>query len=157
MELKLFLDLDGVFADFDRHFYTLTGKWPHEVEKKRLWAIINNAHTFFYDLPLMQDADRLWDYAKQFNPTFLTGAPSRPEFREQKKRWVAEKFGPEWEVVVLPKRQKPDYSGPLRVLIDDTHSLIEAWNGKGGYGIHHVGDVDETIAKLDEYVTALRG
>lgn len=144
-----FLDLDGVFADFDGMFFQLTGKWPHQVEKKHLWKVVNSKDDFFYSLSLMSDAHHLWEYTQQFNPTFLTGLPSKQGGREQKQRWVAEKFGQEWPVIVLPKREKQNHSGPNRVLIDDTMVNIEQWTLKGGHGIHHAGDVWETIEKIE--------
>jgi hypothetical protein len=148
---ELYLDLDGVFADFDGGFFKLSnGRWPHQVEKKVLWSIINSVDEFFYELDLMKDAEHLWEYCKQYNPKFLTGLPAKKNGREQKQKWVAEKFGSEWETIVLPKKEKQLHSGPNKVLIDDTMVNIEQWVSKGGHGIFHAGDVWETIAKLEE-------
>ena len=61
-----YLDLDGVFADFDGRFFKITGKWPHQVEKNRLWKIINSDQNFFGSLDLMENASHLWEYSKQF-------------------------------------------------------------------------------------------
>lgn len=144
-----YLDLDGVFADFDRRFYQITNKWPHEVEKKQLWKVINYQPDFFYSLPMMEDAHHLWEYTKQFNPIFLTGLPAKQGGKEQKIRWVAEKFGPEWECIVLPKRDKQLHSGPDRVLIDDTLINIDQWSSKGGHAVHHK-DVWKTIDHIEE-------
>lgn len=147
-----FLDLDGVFADFDGRFFKLTGKWPHQVEKNHLWKTVNRDENFFYNLELMKDAHHLWEYTKQFNPTFLTGLPTKNGGREQKQQWVAEKFGHEWPVIVLPKKQKQEHSGPNKILIDDTMVNIHQWVEKGGHGVHHKGDVWETI----DYIESLR-
>lgn len=147
-----FLDLDGVFADFDGRFFSMTGKWPYQVEKKQMWKIVNSRDDYFYSLDLMHEAEILWGYTKQYNPTFLTGLPAKQNGRQQKERWVAEKFGPEWPVIVLPKKDKQLHSGPNRVLIDDTIVNIHQWVEKGGHGVHHKGDVWETI----EYIEALR-
>ena len=152
-----FLDLDGVFADFDGRFFKLTGKWPHQVEKNHLWKIINSDSNFFGSLDLMEDAHHLWEYTQQFNPTFLTGLPAKRGGKEQKERWVAEKFGEHWPVIVLPKKEKQNHSGPNKILIDDTMVNINQWVDKGGHGIHFKGDVAETIAVIEElrkgYVT----
>lgn len=148
----MYLDLDGVFANFDGFFFQLTGKWPHQVEKKQLWKVINSHPSYFESLDMMPDGDALWAYTKQFGPTFLTGLPAKQGGKEQKERWVAKKFGPEWPVIVLPKRQKQDHSGPNKVLIDDTMVNITQWIEKGGHGVHHKSNVWETI----EYIEALR-
>jgi hypothetical protein len=145
-----FLDLDGVYADFDGRFFKLTGKWPYQVEKKQMWKIINADDRYFASLEMMEDAHHLWEYTKQFMPTFLTGLPSKQGGKEQKENWVAEKFGSEWKVIVLPKRDKQLHSGPNRVLIDDTIVNIQQWTEKGGHGVHHRGDVWETIDYIEE-------
>ena len=147
-----FLDLDGVYADFDGRFHSITGRWPHQVEKNHLWKVVNSRDDFFYSLDLMDGAEYLWEYTKQFNPTFLTGLPAKKGGKQQKEQWVAEKFGPEWPVIVLPKKEKQAHSGPNTVLIDDTIVNIHQWVEKGGHGVHHKGDVWETI----EYIETLR-
>lgn len=147
-----YLDLDGVYADFDGRFFKLTGKWPYEVEKKQMWKIINSDPNYFGALELMKDAEYLWEYTRQFNPTFLTGLPTKQGGKQQKEGWVAEKFGLEWSVIVLPKKEKQLHSGPNKVLIDDTIGNINQWMEKGGHGVHHKGDVWETI----EYIEMLR-
>lgn len=145
----LFLDLDGVFADFNGKFFDITGKQPHEVHKKEMWKVIGGTRNFFYSLGLCEDAHHLWEYCKQYQPKFLTGLPSQRDGREQKQRWVAEKFGDQWETIVVPKRQKQDFSGPNRVLIDDTRDNIDQWVSKGGHGILHV-SVWDTIEQLEQ-------
>jgi len=145
----VFLDLDGVFADFDGKFFEITGMWPREVSTNKLWKIINAQDQYFYSLGLMKDAEHLWNYVKQFNPTFLTGLPSSKTGKQQKERWVAEKFGSEWPVIILPKRDKQLHSGPNKILIDDTSINITQWVDKGGHGIFHEGDVWETIENIE--------
>lgn len=144
-----YCDLDGVFADFDGRFFKLTGKWPHQVEKNYMWKVINNDTEFFGSLELMENANHLWDYSRQFAPIFLTGLPSKKGGKEQKERWVAKTFGEQWQVIVLPKKEKQHHSGPNRVLIDDTIVNINQWIDKGGHGIHFKGDVKETIAEIE--------
>lgn len=146
---QLYLDLDGVFADFDGGFFKLTGKLPHQVEKNFLWKVINREERFFGELALMRDAEHLWAYTKQYQPTFLTGLPAKKSGREQKQEWVAKQFGDEWETIVLPKREKQLHSGPNKVLVDDTHLNIEQWIAKGGLGVFHT-DVWDTIIQLEE-------
>lgn len=144
-----YLDLDGVFADFNSGFYKLAKKWPHEVTTGFMWKVINSHEQFFASLELMPDAEHLWEYSRQFNPTFLTGKPSKATGKEQKEGWVREKFGPEWTTIVLPKKEKQLHSGPGKVLIDDTSANVEQWISKGGFGVLH-GDVWDTIAKIEE-------
>lgn len=146
----LYLDLDGVFADFHRGVRDICGKEVHELSKNRMWSIVHSNKRFFATLKFMEGAEELWAGCARYDKTFLTGAPSSQAFRDQKKEWVAEKFGPQYPVIVLPRKQKQDYSGPGMVLLDDTLELINAWELKGGIGIHYKGNVKQALAQLKE-------
>jgi len=146
---ELFLDLDGVLADFNGRIKLLTGKQPNELPKNRLWSSVARDGDFYYKLKLMPDADILWGYCKQYIPTFLTGLPMMKGSADQKTRWCAEKFGPEWKVICLMARDKKLHSGPNKVLVDDNMKNCNEWMEKGGVAILHT-DVHETISKLEE-------
>lgn len=148
--LQVFLDLDGVFADFDARVRRLTGKHPNQLHRSRLWKIVNSDKRFFAELELIEGCMALWEATKDLQPVFLTGAPSSKVFQEQKREWVARIFGPEFTVHVVPKKLKQDYSGPHKVLIDDTPENIEQWTAKGGYGILHTGDHASTVKALQQ-------
>lgn len=152
MITQLYLDLDGVFADFDQRVIELVGKHPRELPKKELWKVVYRDKHFFANLDMMPGAMDLWEAAKPFKPIFLTGAPSSDVFRAQKPVWVAEKFGPEWETIVLPRRDKQLYSKPGHVLIDDSEQNIEQWVSKGGIGILHT-TAEKTITMLKQVHT----
>ena len=144
-----FLDLDGVFADFDGMLFKLTGKYPRDLAKKEMWKTVNSRHDFWSALELMQDAHHLWEYTRQFDPVFLTGLPSKQGGKEQKEGWVRDKLGSQWTTHVVPKRDKQLHSGPNKVLIDDNQGNIDQWTEKGGHGVFHTGDVWETIDKVE--------
>ena len=48
--MKLFLDLDGVLADFDRGVHGVTGRRPEELPLKTMWAALSRAPRFFETL-----------------------------------------------------------------------------------------------------------
>ena len=150
--LQVFLDLDGVFADFDARVKHLSGKHPDQLERHRLWKIINADRRFFAELELIEGCMVLWEATKDLEPIFLTGAPSSRIFQEQKREWVARIFGPEFTVHVVPKKLKQEFSGPHKVLIDDTPENIERWKARGGYGILHTGDHSSTVKALQELI-----
>lgn len=161
--LELHLDLDGLFADFEGGVKAITGKTPSQLgDKRRMWAAVHSKKTFFLDLEVLEGSMELWAAIKSVLPDekikFLTGAPSSAAFREQKKLWVAKVFGTQYEVNVVPRRDKQLYSGPYKVLIDDTKGNIHDWVVKGGHGIYHKGvDFATTIAEFHQYEQALRG
>lgn len=150
--LQVFLDLDGVFADFDARVTALTGKHPGELGRADLWKAVNRDKRFFAELELIEGCMLLWEATRDMEPIFLTGAPSSRVFQEQKREWVARIFGPAFAVHVVPKKLKQEFSGPGRVLIDDTPSNIEQWNARGGHGILHTGDHASTVKALQELV-----
>lgn len=143
----LFLDLDGVFFDFDGGVRRITGKSPHQLHKGSMWAAIHSDKMFFRNLELLPHAKDLWAYTKTKSPTFLTGAPSSHAFREQKKESVAFHFGPEWTTIVLPKKDKQLYSGEGMILLDDSIDNIDQWNTKGGRGVLFT-EFDKALAEL---------
>lgn len=151
-KLQVFLDLDGVFADFDARVKRLSGKHPNQLERSRLWKIINADKRFFAELELIEGCLALWEATKDLEPVFLTGAPSSKVFQEQKREWVSRIFGPEFTVHVVPKKRKQEFSGKHKVLIDDTPENIEQWIAAGGHGILHKGDHASTVQALRQLV-----
>jgi hypothetical protein len=73
--LRLFIDLDGVLADFDTAARALLGRSPDDVPPGVMWAAIRNAPDFFGTLAEMHDARVLWEFVQPYAPTILTGSP----------------------------------------------------------------------------------
>jgi len=146
---QFYLDLDGVFADFNKRVYDISGRYPHQFDKG-MWKFIMADRDFFAKLEFMPNAEHLWEYTKQFNPKFLTGAPPGERSRNQKREWVAKKFGPEYETIVLPRKDKQLHSGPNKVLIDDHPENCAMWADKGGLAILFNGDVWDAIEIIEE-------
>ena len=93
---RLFLDCDGVLADFDAYATGLLGMPPREFEArhgaKRFWDRIAGHEDFFYKLSLTPDARELWDAVAHFHPVILTGLPRGGWAAPQKVRWAARHF-----------------------------------------------------------------
>jgi 5'(3')-deoxyribonucleotidase len=97
----------------------------------------------------MPDGHALWDHIKKYNPYVLTAPSLNPGSKIAKREWV-EKELPEAKNVYFRKAQlKPEFSGKNRILIDDREDTIEAWNAKGGIGIHHTSAAN-TIKQLKD-------
>ncbi|MCB4825096.1 hypothetical protein [Roseicella aerolata] len=143
----LFLDLDGVLADFDRGVEVVTGKRPEELPLKSMWAALSRAPRFFDTLEFMHDAQELWAFCAPLRPTILTGLPLGTWAPAQKKRWVARMLGAHVPIITCMSRDKPRWSGPGHVLVDDRASAAEGWERKGGIFIHHT-SAERSIARL---------
>lgn len=147
----IFLDLDGVNADFNGGVKKLTGGFPHEISKGTMWKAIGRSKTFFEDLDLLPDALELFAYVKSTGLplTFLTGLPSMNDGADQKRRWVAKNLCDVTAVLVIPSKNKYLHSGTGKILIDDREDMIVSWRNAGGIGILHTTTVT-TIAALKE-------
>ena len=147
---KIYLDIDGVAADFEGGFKEITGKYPSQVEKKFLWKTINSDKNFFYDLDVMRGFMNLWDLVEDTEPSFLTGLPGSSSGKEAKIKWVNKHF-PGTEVIVVPKKEKRKWAASNHILIDDTMSNIIEWKADGGIGIYHeVFNFHSTISELKD-------
>lgn len=144
---RLFLDLDGVLADFDRGVKAVTGKRPDQLPRKAMWRALEQAPDFYGTLEMMHDAQVLWDFCRPHKPIILTGLPLGDWAPEQKRRWVANMLGRDVRVITCLSRDKHRYSGPGRVLVDDRESLRAAWERAGGIFILHL-SAEQSIAAL---------
>jgi hypothetical protein len=147
---EIFIDLDGVHADFELGIKKITGKLPHELPKRDMWKAVAKAKTFFEDLELMPDAKELFEYVSNIPNTHrrvLTGMPTVNDGAGQKRRWVAKHLCNKIEVIVLASKDKHLHSGEGKILIDDRQDMITAWQAAGGIGILHT-SAKTTIIEL---------
>lgn len=75
--MQLYLDCDGVLADFDRGAGELLGMPPRAYERKygiaAFWRAIARHGDFYATLPLMPDAIELFEAVRHLVPVILTG------------------------------------------------------------------------------------
>jgi len=135
---KLFLDLDGVLADFDRLAFAILGEPARQFEDRegsgKFWTEIREYRFFYHDLDLMPGARELFDAVKHLGPTILTGCNEEKAgvgAYAQKAEWVERKF-PGTPIIICPSRDKSHYMEPGDVIIDDYIKYKTAWEEKGG-------------------------
>ncbi len=145
--LDLFLDLDGVLADFDRGVKAVTGKRPEELPMKVMWRELSRHPDFFGTLEFMHDAQELWRFCEPFKPVILTGLPLGSWAPEQKRRWVAHMLGPHVHVITCMAKDKFKHGGPGKVLVDDREKAREPWLAAGGLFVLH-SSAKSSIAEL---------
>lgn len=163
-EIALYVDLDGVLADFvqgaaDRGFdaglFNLpTAQLSDEGRREQVAFYDAIAFSDFYaELPLIHDALELWNAVLPHGPQILTGLPTfrhRDDARDafehaanQKRAWCARVLGLSEDFVICTRsRDKKNFVGQLgrthSILIDDRKRNIREWREAGGTGILHV-------------------
>ena len=155
---KIYLDMDGVIADFDKRYKELYKIEPKDADTYKTFDKFFTmfiADRQFAKLDLMPDAMELINYLRSLSiPTEILSSTSSEkrdaEIREQKIDWL-NKHNIEFPVNLVPgKRFKRDFSNENSLLIDDTSQNIDQWRVEGGIGILHT-DAMTTIGILKMY------
>jgi len=161
-EAFLFVDLDGVLADFDKAVRKLTGKSAGELENAQemgqpFWEKVR-ALGIYRNLDWMPGAEALWNRLLPFKPTILTGCPKAPKDESgpyaewaanDKRAWCEKHLGSAVPVICTRSFWKWKYAGPGKILIDDQGKNIRAWEQHKGIGVLYVSP-DKTLKELEE-------
>ena len=150
---QLYLDADGVLADFDKGATAVLGLHPRAFEKRhglgRFWQKLASAPDFYFGLPLMDDAMELFEAVKHLNPVILTGLPRGNWAADQKVRWAA-KYFPGTRIITTMARDKRNHAKEGDVLVDDQERHRHLWEEVGGIFIHHR-DAKRTLVELARF------
>ena len=148
-EFKIYLDMDGVIADFDKRFKDISGMDPREFEDKygtkEFWNLIDeeNKVKFWVGIPEMPGAKALVDYVKKYNFELLTSPSAKKQSYLGKLLWIRnhkDLFGGKPRVNFKRAKEKHEVKSDLQttdILIDDREDTISRWNEAGGTGIHY--------------------
>jgi hypothetical protein len=156
---KIYLDMDGVIADFDKRYKSRYKMLPREAEKNKEFDKFFTqfiADGEFATLDLLPDAMKLINFLRSLDvPTEILSSSSSdkrdPEVRPQKLEWLKNN-NIEFPAIIVPgKRHKKEYSNKNTLLIDDTQVNIDQWCKEGGIGILHT-NASTTINILRQYV-----
>jgi hypothetical protein len=159
--MQIFLDCDGVLADFDSYAREILGMTLTEYEDQKHspdgWNILYAVEDYFFKLPKMPDADELVDgvRAMGFEPIILTGVPSKEGSDwaiGQKQRWAAKHY-PETSIICCKSKDKFRNMVPEKhnILIDDWSRYKHVWEENGGTFILHT-SAAKSLAELREVV-----
>ncbi len=150
LERRLYLDCDGVLADFDRGAETVLGVPPRVFAERhgrgRFWARLAQTPDFFYRLPLMPGATELFAAVRHLHPVILTGLPRGDWAAAQKVRWAAHHF-PGTRIITCLAADKRDHCTSGDVLVDDTLKYSHLWQDAGGIFVHYR-SVDQVLDEL---------
>jgi hypothetical protein len=147
---RLYLDCDGVLADFDTGARAILGLHPRDFQAKHglglFWKRLAGSPDFYAALPALPDAYDLFNAVKHLNPVILTGLPQGKWAEPQKVRWAAEHF-PDTAIICCMARDKAKHARPGDILIDDTLKYRHLWEEAGGLLIHHK-SAEQSVAEL---------
>jgi hypothetical protein len=155
---KIYLDMDGVVADFYKRYIHLYNVVPSEVSKKEFDLHFADfiLTRQFQTLELMPGAIELIEFLRGLDvPTEILSSTSNEnrhtDISEQKLKWL-ENHQIDFKPNLVPgKRLKKAYASPTSILIDDTPQNIDQWRQQGGIGILHE-NVTTTLGILKMYV-----
>ena len=137
---QIYLDCDGVLADFDTSAEAILGA-PCDVFEKRhgasaFWRRLASADRFFERLALLPDAMPLYEAVRAATPIILTGMPHGKWAEPQKRAWAARHF-PGVPVITTLAALKREHCHPGDVLVDDREQHRHLWEAASGHLIHH--------------------
>ena len=155
---RLFLDADGVLANFDEGAKRLLGMSPRAFEAKNglgaFWRELAKAKNFYGSLRKLPDADVLFDAVRHLKPTILTGLPLGNWAAPQKVKWAAEHF-PGVPIITCMARDKHKHMSPGDVLVDDREKHRAAYEAAGIIFVHHK-NAEDSLRQLAEFFPSVK-
>jgi 5'(3')-deoxyribonucleotidase len=149
----LYLDMDGVVADFNEYAGTILNKqnivddrWPDDE-----WNILKENPRLYRNLKKTKEADTIVAFCKtyckekQYQLLFLTAVPKANDISwafYDKVLWIQEYY-PDIPVMFGPySKDKHTHCTPGDILIDDRSSNINEWIDAGGIGLLYKNNFD---------------
>lgn len=159
----LYVDMDGVLADFYGPFNRMAGvsSWK-DASKDTVSQVlkdITKQKDFWINLDVLSDVPKLMSAIKSlFGGEYKILSKALAGDRRvvaQKKQWVQQNLQPQPnETIIMPAtadkgRYAVQADGTPNILIDDFGYNINKWRTAGGIGIQHTnGAVNTTVDKL---------
>jgi hypothetical protein len=155
--MRLFVDMDGVLADFDTGYATAFGAFGGKDADDVDWSKVSAKRGFYSSLPPMPDFEELWKAIAPYEPTILTGVPSEvPEAADNKREWAIKHVGPDVKIITCRSKEKCIHGQPGDILIDDWEKYKHLWISMGGVWITHV-SASESVRLLYSHLASQSG
>lgn len=157
--ITLYLDMDGVLADFNKEYLKID---PLKEDRKKFRSAVLE-HQIFTKLDFLPDTQELLNHVSKLNGVTIeiltsmgTHDPVQGEAaKQQKLQWLNKYNIPYRANFVRNKEEKAQYATPRSILIDDSAGCISPFNEAGGHGILHT-SASNTNRILDSILLQLR-
>jgi hypothetical protein len=151
---KIYLDMDGVLADFFTEYAKLAGvksgryrDIPLAAQDPTLDKMVGT--DFFLRLPKFPTTDSLVKLALKYAKNYgICSSPLRGDFANSekwKREWIKKNLQPQPNMIFITSTKEKyavNSDGSPNILIDDRGTNIAAWRAKGGIGIKYQADED---------------
>ena len=142
---EIFVDMDGVLADFFGSWKKLVGKdWRKIDDIDSALQKIRDTENFWLDIPPTKNANNLLGIIKKIKGSYnilSAPLPNDPNSEPHKREWIKNhlKGFPPNRVIITHDKAKyatqPD--GTPNILIDDYGINVQKWESAGGVGFKH--------------------
>ena len=142
---EIFVDMDGVLADFFGDWKKLVGKdWRKITDIGPALQKIRDTEDFWLNLPMTNNAKNLLNLVKNIKGSYKilsSPLPDDPKSEPHKREWIENnlKFFPPEDVIITFDKAKfaTQSDGTPNILIDDYGVNIQKWESAGGVGFKH--------------------
>ena len=151
---KIYLDMDGVLADFFAEYAKLAGVTSgsyRDIPPAKADPTLNKmiGTDFFHRLPKFPTADSLIKLVLKYAPSYgICSSPLRGDHANSgnwKRVWIKDNLNPQpAEIIITGQKEHHavNADGSPNILIDDRGTNIVAWRARGGIGIKYQADED---------------
>lgn len=166
----IYLDMDGVLADFDaamlkRDIYNRNdfihkprSEWTED--EANLSAAVERVMAeegFWRGIPVMKGAHALWIYCRHSGLPFsiLTARPNLDGSEwvgAEKRSWAETVFDVSDDQFICCLRHEKQKYAKGNILVDDMERNCLEWEKSGGIAILHKGDWEDVLEQLDKVI-----
>jgi len=160
-DTEVYVDMDGVLADFFGAWKKLIGKdWREIKDLDGALQRIRDKDDFWLNIPVTPNAMNLLSLVKQLKGSYnilSAPLPNDPNSEPHKRQWIEKNLSgfPPSKVIITSNKSvhatQPD--GTPNILIDDFGKNIAKWEAAGGVGFKHKDHkFERTVKNLKQYM-----
>jgi len=147
---KIYVDIDGVLADFQKSAEKKAGCSIEELMKQNKWQEFKKNlcfSDFFLELEEMPLVEVLKKHIGKFEIITACGNYNTEQVSKMKKTWIAKTLGKEVKVhCVIKSHEKANFANSKSLLIDDRPKSVMPFIKSGGHAILF----DNAKSQIDE-------